>query len=105
MGLAPNAWVLALIILGFGVTSVVLQSSFPTLMQNTVSNDLMGRVGSIFTVVMQTANILSLLIAGILGTVIGIRQVFFLLAALMALSGFVAILMMGTPTGQKNDQP
>jgi MFS family permease len=105
MGLTPNAWVLALIILGFGVTLVVLQSSFSTLIQNTVSNDLMGRVGSIFTVVMQTSNILSLLIAGILGTVIGIRQVFFLLAALMALSGFVAILMMGTPTGQKNDQP
>ncbi|MBV9231632.1 MAG: MFS transporter [Chloroflexi bacterium] len=104
MGLAPNAWVLALINLGFGVILVVLQSSFATLIQNTVSNDLMGRVGSIFTVVMLTANIFSLLIAGVLGTVMGIRQVFFLLAALMAFSGLVATLMMGTQTGTKNKQ-
>ena len=104
MGLAPNAWILALILFGFGVVVIVLQSSFTTLMQNTVSNDLMGRVGSIFTVVTLTANVLSLLLAGLLGTLIGIRQVFFLLSALIALSGFVAILMLGKQTGQKNDQ-
>ena len=75
-----------------------------TLMQHAVSNDLMGHVGSIFTVVMLTANVLSLLIAGVLGMLIGIRQVLFLLSALIALSGFVAILMLGRQTGQKNDQ-
>lgn len=90
--------------LGFGVVLIILQSSFTTLMQNAISNDMMGRVGSIFTVFMLTANVLSLLIAGILGTLIGIRQVFFLLSGLMALSGLAAILSLRQENGQNEDK-
>jgi len=90
MGLASNIPFLFFVMFILGLISVAFQTSIGTIMQKTVSNDVMGRVLALFEMVPGVASVVSLALVGVLGATLGIRQTFFLAGGLMMLSGIYA---------------
>lgn len=90
MGLAINIPFLFFVMFVLGLVSVAFQTSIGTIMQKSVSNEVMGRVLSLFEMVPGVASVASLALVGVLGATFGIRQTFFLAGILMMLSGIYA---------------
>jgi DHA3 family macrolide efflux protein-like MFS transporter len=90
IGAAFNIPFLFMVMFVLGLISVAFQTSIGTIMQQTVSNEVMGRVLSLFEMVPGVASVVSLALIGILGATLGIRETFFLAGGLMALSGVYA---------------
>lgn len=90
IGIALNIPFLFFVMFILGLISVAFQTTIGTIMQKTVSNDVMGRVLSLFEMVPGVASVVSLALVGVLGATLGIRQTFFLAGGLMALSGVYA---------------
>lgn len=90
MGMAFNIPFLFMVMFILGLISVAFQTSIGTIMQETVSNEVMGRVLSLFEMLPGVSSVISLALVGLLGATIGIRQTFFLAGFLMVLSGVYA---------------
>lgn len=90
IGTAFNIPFLFTIMFILGLISVAFQTSIGTIMQKSVSNEVMGRVLALFEMVPGVASVVSLALVGVLGATLGIRQTFFLAGAVMALSGIYA---------------
>jgi MFS transporter, DHA3 family, macrolide efflux protein len=90
IGFAFNIPSLFFMMFLIGLVSIGFQTSIGTIMQKSVSNDVMGRVLSLFEMLPGVASVVSLALIGVLGATLGIQQTFFLAGALMALSGIYA---------------
>ena len=99
IGLIPNVIAFAIMLFGIGLVVVPLNASAGALMQQHVSNEVMGRVGSSFNTVMTSANLISMAVAGVLGAQIGIPSVFVIAGGIVGVSAIVCgILMRGDAT-------
>jgi MFS transporter, DHA3 family, macrolide efflux protein len=94
IGIVPDAVLFGAIMLGFGLAVVPLQAAVGTLMQSQVPNELMGRVGGSFNTVANGANLISMAVAGALGAVVGVRNVFLVGGAIVALAVILAAWML-----------
>jgi MFS transporter, DHA3 family, macrolide efflux protein len=94
IGIVPDAVLFGAIMLGFGLAVVPLQAAVGALMQSQVPNELMGRVGSSFNTVANGANLISMAVAGALGAVIGVRNVFLIGGLIVALAAMLAAWML-----------
>jgi MFS transporter, DHA3 family, macrolide efflux protein len=81
----PHIWstIIGNLIVGFSVAGIIVPSQ--TLFQQATPPELMGRVGSTFMSIIFTAQILGLILSGILTQHIGVRQVFGLCAILLVI--------------------
>lgn len=78
MLLAPagNVWQLMLILFLVGWIMTPLQASLTTLIQTSVSDEVRGRTSGAMGTLVSTANVISMAFAGVLGDMIGVRNVF-----------------------------
>lgn len=83
--------VIIYIILGVGVSLTAAQAAAATLTQKLVPNDKRGRVSSAMNSINSIANIVSMAFAGVLGTLIGVRYVFFLAGLMMIIAGLIGV--------------
>lgn len=90
IGLSTNPWELLALNVGFGMLMVFLPGAFMTLTQQAVDNALMGRVGATFGMVASLTSLLSMAAAGTLAGLIGVREVFWLSAAITALAALAS---------------
>jgi MFS family permease len=86
---APWHVMLALFAVGCFVTP--LQAAISTLSQTSVSNDILGRVGSAMNTTIGAANLISMAFAGLLGALLGVRNVFILAGVISVLAGGLAV--------------
>jgi MFS transporter, DHA3 family, macrolide efflux protein len=79
----PHLWstILGNLIIGFSVAGIIVPAQ--TLFQQATPPELMGRVGSTFMSIIFTAQILGLIVSGILAKHTGVRHVFALCAILL----------------------
>jgi MFS transporter, DHA3 family, macrolide efflux protein len=104
IGLAANVIVFAVVMFGTGLVLVPLSAASGAMMQQMVSNQMMGRVSSSFNVVTGGASLLSMALAGILGTGIGLRNVFLVASVIVALAAVVSAVLL-VPGGRTKTQP
>jgi MFS transporter, DHA3 family, macrolide efflux protein len=83
-------------IVGFAVAGIVIPAQ--TLMQQETPPELMGRVGSTFMSCVLTAQILGLLLSGILAQFISVRDIFAVCAAMLMLLALMGKLFMEPKT-------
>src|SRR5439155_14459237 len=69
------------LIIGFSVAGIIVPAQ--TLFQQATPQELMGRVGSTFMSIIFTAQILGLVLSGLLTQYIGVRQVFGMCAVML----------------------
>lgn len=86
---APWHVMIALFAVGCFVTP--LQAAVSTLAQTSVANDILGRVGSAMNTTIGAANLISMAFAGLLGALVGVRNVFILAGVISVLAGVLAI--------------
>jgi MFS family permease len=87
--LAPtvNVWQLMLILFLVGWIMTPLQASLTTLIQTSVSDDIRGRTSGAMGTLISTASVVSMAFAGVLGDVIGVRNVFVISGAIIVAAG------------------
>jgi MFS family permease len=73
---ASNVWQLMAILFLVGWIMTPLQASLTTLIQTSVSDELRGRTSGALGTLTSTANVISMAFAGVLGDVVGVRNVF-----------------------------
>lgn len=81
-------------ILGLALTP--LQAAIATITQTAVGNEMRGRVGAALNTVITTASLVSMALAGVLGSALGIRNVFLLAGALAVIAGLAAAWVFST---------
>lgn len=83
LALFPHIWstLLGSFVIGSAIASIIVPSQ--TLVQQATPPELIGRVGATFMSIIFTAQILGLVVSGILAQHIGVRQVFALCAGLL----------------------
>ena len=86
---APWHVMLALFAVGCFVTP--LQAAISTLSQTSVANDILGRVGSAMNTTIGAANLISMAFAGLLGALLGVRNVFIFAGVISVLAGVLAM--------------
>jgi MFS transporter, DHA3 family, macrolide efflux protein len=85
--------VIIYIIMGVGVSLTAAQAAAATLTQKLVPNEKRGRVSSAMNSINSIANIVSMAFAGVLGTLIGVRYVFFLAGLIMIIAGLIGVFL------------
>ncbi len=95
-------FVVLIFILGLALTP--LQAAIATITQSAVGNEMRGRVGAALNTVITTASLVSMALAGVLGSALGIRNVFLLAGVLTVIAGLAAAWVFSaakaTPTHQ-----
>lgn len=86
---APWQVMAALFIIGCCVTP--LQAAISTLLQTSVPNDILGRIQAAMNTTIGAANLLSMACAGLLGALLGVRNVFIFAGAVSVLAGLLAL--------------
>lgn len=86
---APWHVLVTLFIVGCFVTP--LQAAVSTLLQTSVDNALLGRVQSAMNTTIGAANLLSMACAGLLGALLGVRNVFVFAGVVSVLAGLLAV--------------
>jgi MFS family permease len=104
IGLAANVIVFAVVMFGIGLVLVPLSAASGAMMQQMVSNEMMGRVSSSFNVVTGAASLLSMALAGTLGTIIGLRNVFLVAGMIVALAAVVSAMLLLVPERKTRTQ-
>jgi MFS family permease len=92
--LVPNVWFFCAVNFVIGLVVAPLEASFGTLLQGSVANEVMGRVGSGFNIVMTSASLISMAFSGVLASLIGVRNVFAVSGAIVVLAAFITFLML-----------
>ncbi|MEZ4869428.1 MAG: MFS transporter [Caldilineaceae bacterium] len=87
--LAPWHVIVTLFVIGCFVTP--LQAAISTLLQTSVDNTLLGRVQSAMNTTIGAANLLSMACAGLLGALLGVRNVFIFAGVMSVLAGLLAV--------------
>jgi MFS family permease len=100
-GFANAPWQLMIFQFVIGWVVTPINVSIVTLNQTAVEDSLRGRAGSARTVIASAAQLLSMAFAGVFGDLIGVRQVFFIAAAFIVLSGFASALTFRVPASEK----
>jgi MFS family permease len=97
IGAAPSLWGVlpGMFFVGLAITPV--QASVSTLLQTLVPADKRGRASSAMNTVITTASVISMGAAGILGDMLGIREVFYLAGGIAVLAGLLAAALMRAP--------
>lgn len=75
-----------------------------TLMQTSVPVEMLGRINSVMMVAIGLASVVSMLTAGVLSEMIGIREVFALAGAIVMLAGIVSVFAMRDTDGSNVDK-
>jgi MFS family permease len=104
IGLAANVIVFAVVMFGIGLVLVPLSAASGAIMQQIVSNEMMGRVSSSFNVVTGAASLLSMALAGTLGAIIGLRNVFLVAGMIVALAAVVSAMLLLVPERKTRTQ-
>ena len=68
-----------------------LQAALGTKLQTTVPNEVLGRVQSAMNTTIDAANLISMASAGLLGTMLGIRNVFIFAGVISIFAGLLAL--------------
>ncbi len=92
--LVPNIWFFVAVNFVIGLVVAPLEASFATLLQGSIANEFMGRVGSDFNIVMNTASLISMAFSGVLASLIGVRNVFAVSGAVVMVAAVVTFLML-----------
>ncbi|HRW10744.1 MAG TPA: MFS transporter [Caldilineaceae bacterium] len=93
---APWHVMVTLFVVGCFVTP--LQAAIATLLQTSVDNALLGRVQSAMNTTIGAANLLSMACAGLLGALLGVRNVFIFAGVVSVLAGLLAVRLFRTTT-------
>jgi MFS family permease len=94
----PNIWYFVGVNFLIGLVVSPLEASFGTLMQGSVKNEVMGRVGSAFNIVMNGASLISMAFSGVLASLIGVRNVFAVSGVIVCVAAVITLLMLRTQT-------
>jgi MFS family permease len=98
VGTASALWIVLIGLFFVGLFITPVQASASTLLQAHVSADKRGRASSVMNTVITLASVISMALAGVLGDVMGVRQVFYLAGGITILSGVLAAVLMNVPT-------
>jgi len=102
--LSRDLWHVLLILFAVGWFITPLQAASSTLMQTTVDNRLLGRVGAALGTVVGVANITSMALAGVIAAAVGVRAVFVGAGGLAVIAGLLAGWLFHTaPSGATPD--
>lgn len=86
---APWQVMAALFVVGCCVTP--LQAAVGTLLQTSVANEVLGRVGAAMNTTIGAANLISMAFAGLLGALLGVRNVFVFAGVVSVVAGVLAL--------------
>ena len=103
IGYVPDYWMVVAIMFVVGLAVAPINTGVMTLMQISVPNNQLGRVGGGIGTVSETASLSSMGLAGLLGSLIGIPLVFLIAGVMCILGGTVALL--GLPALTLKDAP
>lgn len=103
MGLAPNVIVFGVVMFGLGLVVVPLNAAAGAMMQQVVSNDMMGRVSSSFNVMAGVSSLISMAFSGLLATAIGLRNVFLVASLIVAMAAVLSAMLLLLP--ERKAQP
>ncbi len=90
----PNVWFFVAVNFVIGLVVAPLEASFGTLLQGSIANEFMGRVGSGFNIVMNSASLISMAFSGVLASLIGVRNVFAVSGAVVMVAAVITFLML-----------
>ncbi len=90
MGWAAHLALILGLLFMVGLFVTPLNAAIATLTQTAVAETLRGRVGASLNMLVTTANIASMAMAGVLADWLGVRSVFVLAGVVVAVAGFVA---------------
>lgn len=96
---APWQVMVTLFLVGCFVTP--LQAAVSTLMQTSVAGDVLGRVGAALNTTIGAANLLSMACAGLLGALLGVRNVFVFAGMVSVIAGLLALRLFRQPPGKE----
>jgi MFS family permease len=90
----PNVWFFCVVNFVIGLVVAPLEASFGALLQGSVQNEVMGRVGSGFNIVMNSASLISMAFSGVLASLVGVRNVFAISGMIVMLAAVITFLML-----------
>jgi MFS family permease len=91
-GLVTAIWQVLLLMFAAGWFVSPLQASVVTMLQVNVADAERGRIMSVLNAAMSGATVLSMAFAGIVGDLVGVRNVFFVAGAIVAVGAFVSLI-------------
>ena len=92
---------LGVILFVAGLVLVPMQASIATLLQTSVDNKMLGRVGSAVNSIVSVASLVSMGLAGVLAQEVGVRNVVLMGGGLALLAGLSSIVMLRAPKLQE----
>jgi MFS family permease len=92
--LVPNVWFFCVVNFLIGLVVAPLEASFATLLQGSIANEVMGRVGSGFNIVMNSASLVSMAFSGVLASLVGVQNVFAISGVIVMLAAVITLLML-----------
>ncbi len=93
MALPTAVWHIMVILFLAGLMITPVQAAGSTIIQTTVPDEMRGRTGSANNALITTAQLISMAAAGLLADALGARNVFVIGGGIVALAGFVALLI------------
>jgi DHA3 family macrolide efflux protein-like MFS transporter len=90
ISLAGNIWHVLPVLFLVGAIVTPLQASIATLSQTSVADEVLGRVGASLNALITTASLISMALAGVLGDLIGVRNVFVVAGGVSVCAGLAA---------------
>jgi MFS transporter, DHA3 family, macrolide efflux protein len=90
IALAANIWHVLPMLFVIGAIVTPLQASIATLSQISVADEVLGRVGASLNALITTASLISMALAGVLGDLIGVRNVFVVAGGISVCAGLAA---------------
>lgn len=94
VGASGELWMVLLGLLGVGLVLMPVQAAASTLMQSLVPTEKRGRAMSVVNTVITLASVISMGASGVLGDVLGVRQMFYLAGGISVLSSLVAAFLL-----------
>jgi MFS family permease len=88
-----QVWQVVVLLFGVGWIVTPLQASVTTIVQTETTTEVRGRVAALLNSSVTAASILSMAFAGAVGALVGVRYVFLLCAAVVALGAIAAVLL------------
>jgi MFS family permease len=98
LSVAGNVWLVMAALFALGWFVMPVQVSTTTIIQQATTDEIRGRAVGTLNAVTQTAQILSMAVAGIVAQSIGIPAVFRIAAAITAVGGVLALILFRTTT-------
>ncbi len=86
-----NIWPMFPALFLLGLTVPPVNAGISTIMQTSVDNQILGRVTSAIHAVMQTSNLLSMFLAGVVAAAVGTRNVFLISGIIVVIAGIAAL--------------